>query len=69
MVYHGVRGGISNEEYPTMATKTARRPERELRAIAFQIADEVETVAQGFIRAGFDRNTALTLALTQLASI
>jgi hypothetical protein len=54
-------------EYPPMTTKTARRPSRELRAMAFAIADEIETVAQRYIARGYSRKAAVTLAITQIA--
>ena len=51
-----------------MATKTShRRPSRELRAMAFAIADEIETVAQRYIARGYSRKAAVSLAITQIA--
>lgn len=41
--------------------------ERELRAIAFGIADEIETAAQHYIARGYSRKAALALAVKQLA--
>lgn len=61
---------ISNAtEYPTMSTKTShrRRTDRELRAMAFTLADEIETVAQRFIGHGYSRKAAVNLAISQLA--
>lgn len=51
-----------------MATKTShRRPSRELRAMAFAIADEIETVAQRYIARGYNRKEAVTLAIMDIA--
>lgn len=51
-----------------MTTKTShRRPSRELRAMAFAIADEIETVAQRHIARGYSRKAAVSLAITQIA--
>lgn len=54
-----------------MATKTShrRRSERELRAIGFQLADEIETVAQRFVLAGHPRDVALRSAIAQIAGV
>ena len=46
-----------------------KRTDRELRAIAFQLADEIETVAQRFIRAGHPRDVALRSAIAQIAGV
>ncbi len=52
-----------------MSTKTShrRRTDRELRAMAFTLADEIETVAQRFIGHGYSRKAAVNLAISQLA--
>lgn len=52
-----------------MSTKTSprRRSQRELRAMAFTLADEIETVAQRFIGHGYSRKAAIGLAITHIA--
>lgn len=52
-----------------MSTKTSprRRSDRELRAIAFGLADEIETVAQHFIGHGYNRRAAINLAIQHIA--
>lgn len=52
-----------------MSSKTShrRRSSRELRAIGFQIADEIETVAQRYVRQGYSRKAAINLAIHQIA--
>lgn len=52
-----------------MSSKTShrRRSARELKAMAFRIADEVETVAQHFIGRGYSRKAAVNLAILQMA--
>lgn len=52
-----------------MSSKTShrRRSSRELKAIAFQIADEIETVAQHFIGHGYSRRAAINHAISQIA--
>lgn len=52
-----------------MSTKTSprRRATRELKAMAFAIADEIETVAQRFIGHGYSRKAAINLAISQIA--
>lgn len=48
-----------------MSVKTShrRRSAKELRAIAFAIADEIETRAQSYLRKGYARKEAINLAL------
>jgi len=44
---------------------TTKRTSRELRAIAFQLADEIETRAKPFLDAGLSRDKAIALATAQ----
>ena len=46
-----------------MSTKTSR----ELRAIGFQLADEIETRAQPRIAAGMDRDRAIMLTIAEMS--
>ena len=51
-----------------MSTKTShRRSPRELKAIGYAIADEIETVALRFISHGYSRKAAINLAIQTLA--
>jgi hypothetical protein len=49
-------------------TKPTRRSPRELRAIAFQLADEIETKAQPLIKGGMSREAAINKVLEEMAA-
>ena len=48
-----------------MSTKTSHRREQ-LKAMAYTIADEIETVAQRYIYHGYSRKAAIALAVRDL---
>jgi hypothetical protein len=47
--------------------KTKKRTEAELKAMAYAIADEVETRVQPRIAAGMDRDKAIMLTIAQMS--
>jgi hypothetical protein len=49
-------------------TQPTRRSPRELRAIAFQLADEIETKAQPLIKGGMSREAAINKVLEEMAA-
>jgi hypothetical protein len=52
-----------------MSTKTShRRSAAEIKAMAYAIADEIETVALHYIGHGYSRKAALSLAIRDLAA-
>lgn len=50
-----------------MATKTTRPTKREIRAIGYRIADDILTIAQGFINNGYSQQDAISFAIRELA--
>jgi hypothetical protein len=47
---------------------TTKRTPRELKAIAYALADEIETRAQPLIKRGMDRTAAINQVLAEMAA-